>query len=404
MVKLRQRSGGALLILAGLVVGLFPLVATAAPVDDGGQDTAWSEPMNHEPYWEDYFAAAGRIVECTKFENHSGFIPARYEAAVVKDGNFVRIYEQQGPYQALGPWNPSSGKHFEAPHSWVMKCNFEETPTYTVKVEKKWLGDDQGSAVATILLNGVEGPISGLLPGDEVIISESVSDMPEGCVFTAEPSLPWTYIVDPDDAKKDVIKLELRNTVECAKTPPKVTLEFQKDWQPPDVEDEVTVDFYVNDEGPYSEGEVIDVTDLQGEEVALAEQVTGLSDNCTFESDLPLTYRVPVLGDYELELAWHGHEKPKSIHEVIEVTNVVTCVEDKGSTTTSTTEGKVAPTVVTTTEGTTTTTSKAVVSSVEAEAETLPFTGSGDLGWLALAVGALAVGSILVVTGRKEEG
>jgi hypothetical protein len=72
MVKLRQRSGGALLILAGLVVGLFPLVATAAPVDDGGQDTAWSEPMNHEPYWEDYFAAAGRIVECTKFENHSG--------------------------------------------------------------------------------------------------------------------------------------------------------------------------------------------------------------------------------------------------------------------------------------------------------------------------------------------
>jgi hypothetical protein len=105
-----------------------------------------------------------------------------------------------------------------------------------------------------------------------------------------------------------------------------------------------------------------------------------------------------------LELAWHGHEKPKSIHEVIEVTNVVTCVEDKGSTTTSTTEGKVAPTVVTTTEGTTTTTPKAVVSSVEAEAETLPFTGSGDLGWLALAVGALAVGSILVVTGRKEEG
>ncbi len=397
-----------MLILVGLVVGLFPLLAAATAVDDGGEDIAWSEPMNHESYWEDYFAVEGRIVECTKFENHSGFIPAQYEAAVVKDGNFVRIYVQQGPFQALGPWNPSSGKHFEAPHSWVMKCNFEEASTFTVDVEKKWLGDDHESAVATILLNGVAGPLMGLLAGDEILISESISDLPEGCTSTPDPALPWTYIVDPDDAKDGVIQLKLRNTIECEKTPPKVTLEFQKEWNPKEMANEVTVDFYVNDEGPYSEGEVIDVTELQGEDLPLREEVTGLPDNCTFESDLPTTYRVPVIGDYDLELAWHGHEKPKSIHEVIEVTNVVTCVEDvdRSTTTTTTTEGKVAPTVVTTstTEATTTTLKPTtVVSAVEAEGETLPFTGSNDLGWLVLAGGALAIGSILVVTGRREE-
>lgn len=124
-----------------LVFGVA-LVAGANHVDDGGVDRAWTNDMNQESFWESEFGG-----ECTKFENHSGFIPAQYEAAVVKDGNMVRVYHPApSPFTAIGAVNPANGKHFDPPHSWVMKCNIdEEEPSTTTTMD--------GSTTTTTLLD-----------------------------------------------------------------------------------------------------------------------------------------------------------------------------------------------------------------------------------------------------------
>lgn len=117
-------------LFAALVAALAVFAALPAWSSDGGVDEAWSSEMNQETYWETRF---GPGAECTKYENHSGYIPAKYEAAVVKDGNMVRVYEDlpDSSFQALGAVNPANDKRFEAPHSWVMKCDIEEQSTTT---------------------------------------------------------------------------------------------------------------------------------------------------------------------------------------------------------------------------------------------------------------------------------
>ena len=112
---MNDRLKATLAALAGMAVlaAIFALPALAST----GVDEPWTPAMNHETYWEARFGA-----DCQKYHNHSGFIPAAYTSAVVKDGTNVRVYNQAGPYTALGPVNPANGKHHEAPHSWVMKC------------------------------------------------------------------------------------------------------------------------------------------------------------------------------------------------------------------------------------------------------------------------------------------
>jgi hypothetical protein len=92
----------------------------------------------------------------------------------------------------------------------------------------------------------------------------------------------------------------------------------------------------------------------------------------------------------------------------VRVTNHVTCVvpEDKKDevlpvvVTTSTAPTTTIPTKVLPIEVTTTIESEVVGSVV---AETLPFTGSNDLGWLLIAAEAVALGSVLVIGSRREE-
>jgi LPXTG-motif cell wall-anchored protein len=96
----------------------------------------------------------------------------------------------------------------------------------------------------------------------------------------------------------------------------------------------------------------------------------------------------------------------------VTATNEVTCVPEKETTTTTSTTvpTEVLPIVVTSTTTTVpaevlpivvTTTVGTEVSPVVAE--TLPFTGSNDVGWLVLAGVALTLGTILVVGSRRED-
>jgi LPXTG-motif cell wall-anchored protein len=180
--------------------------------------------------------------------------------------------------------------------------------------------------------------------------------------------------------------------------PPEVTLQFTKIWIGDDRGD-ATVEFFVNDRGPIAEGQVVVVTHLQGQTIPLEEKVTGLPESCTFESDLPGTLAIPEVEEDTLI--------------TVTVTNEVTCVPEKETTTTTTSTTvptEVLPIVVTSSTTTVptevlpivvTTTVGIEVSPVVAE--TLPFTGSNDLGWLVLAGVALTLGTILVVGSRRED-
>ena len=122
-----QRLIGIALMLVGMMVATAG-VAFATHVNDGGVDQAWTNDMNQESYWENLWDA-----DCTKYETHSGVIPAGYDAVVVKDGNYVRVYNPApSPFTALGAVNPANDKHFDPPHSWVMKCKSTDTTTTTV--------------------------------------------------------------------------------------------------------------------------------------------------------------------------------------------------------------------------------------------------------------------------------
>jgi len=125
----RVMVGATIVGLVGLIVALFAMTASASHAD-GGTDEAWTEAMNHEVFWEARFGEPGLLVDCTKYNDHSGFIPASYEAGVVKDGNYVRVYNP-APDDAVmsGAVNPANGQHFAAPHSWVMKCDISQTTT-----------------------------------------------------------------------------------------------------------------------------------------------------------------------------------------------------------------------------------------------------------------------------------
>src|SRR5690606_13405017 len=84
--------------LAGLVLAAMMVLAggtaLAHHVDDGGIDMPWDQAMNHPDFWETEFVTPGHSIECKKYEGHGGFIPAGYDAAVIKDGQKVRVYQK----------------------------------------------------------------------------------------------------------------------------------------------------------------------------------------------------------------------------------------------------------------------------------------------------------------------
>lgn len=122
--------------IAALIIG-----GAAAPAFAAGPtsyETPWSNAMNQESYWETALATPGRTVDCTKYSNHNGYIPAEYDAAILKDGSsVVKVYPDltsTGAFTATGAINPANGKPYGAPHSWVMKCKFRTVTTTTTTV------------------------------------------------------------------------------------------------------------------------------------------------------------------------------------------------------------------------------------------------------------------------------
>lgn len=121
-------------VLAAFAVFVaLPTIAEAAT--PSSYETAWSNAMNQASYWNSALANEGRTVTCTKYSEHSGWIPAEYDAAVIKDGSsVVKVYPDltnTGDFQATGAINPNNQKPYEAPHSWVMKCKFTPVQTTT---------------------------------------------------------------------------------------------------------------------------------------------------------------------------------------------------------------------------------------------------------------------------------
>jgi LPXTG-motif cell wall-anchored protein len=132
MTKRIQTLIAVLLISIGVFSGA---VAAAGASSPSSYEVAWSQTKNHESYWETALATSQRTVECTKYSDHNGWIPAEYDAAVIKDGSSViKVYPDLtnvGGFTATGAINPNNGKPYEAPHSWVMKCKFTTVVTTT---------------------------------------------------------------------------------------------------------------------------------------------------------------------------------------------------------------------------------------------------------------------------------
>lgn len=136
--KIRTALGVVLLALAVVVGALSFGTSTASAATPTSYETPWVNGMNKDTYWETALANQSRTVECTKYENHNGFIPAQYDAAVIKDGaEVVKVYPDLtnvGSFTATGAINPNNGKPYGAPHSWVMKCKFTPVATTTTTV------------------------------------------------------------------------------------------------------------------------------------------------------------------------------------------------------------------------------------------------------------------------------
>lgn len=123
-------------ITASIVAALAAFFLVVTPnVSSGAYEQPWVNDMNQETFWETLFSTPERTVTCTKYENHGGFIPAEYDAAVIKDGSsVVKVYDDltsTGAFTATGAINPSTGQPYGAPHSWVLKCKFHPVETTT---------------------------------------------------------------------------------------------------------------------------------------------------------------------------------------------------------------------------------------------------------------------------------
>lgn len=113
------------LVVSALIVGVLGGTPAQAA---SSVDLPWTNDMNKASYWNSYFANDSRTVSCTKYENHSGWIPAEYDAAVTKKGSeVVRVYADLTNVGGFNATHPQG----EPPMSWVMKCRFTPVQTTT---------------------------------------------------------------------------------------------------------------------------------------------------------------------------------------------------------------------------------------------------------------------------------
>jgi hypothetical protein len=194
-----RKAAGIVLVVLVVVFGVGLMASANHPAtSDAGVDVAWINDMNQETYWENLWDAS-----CTKYEGHNGFIPAQYDAAVIKSGSTqVHVYADltnTGAFQAIGPPNPNQqhpNRRFEAPFSWVMKCTFNPTTTTigeptttTTKVEETTTTVD---ATTTTSLTSSTQPSTTITTTGDSPTTTTASPPVTVPSAPSEPELPYT--------------------------------------------------------------------------------------------------------------------------------------------------------------------------------------------------------------------
>lgn len=103
-------------VIIMMVMSLFYGIGSANAANY--YDQQWTNDMNQTSYWAPW--------DCTKYDGHGGWIPAQYDAAIIKAGQMVRVYPDltsTGGFQASAPDNKDI--------SWVMKCKHPVVDTTT---------------------------------------------------------------------------------------------------------------------------------------------------------------------------------------------------------------------------------------------------------------------------------
>ena len=408
MLALRQkmmRGAGAIMILVALVVGLLPLMAGADGSDSPPEcelayklEVAEGSPAARQATVK---APDGYVIDaiCIK-SGENAFGDLKHSALITADG----VYSG---FTVVGLGSEKVTVTAGAGIKDISHVDYskvkEEPKESRVRFEKDWVGeideiaDFEVMVTVTYTLDGVQYQTTFAEKSDWITVpagktltyeSESV-DFGEGassCDFKKKDISHHSFTAPYRHGKDKTITIT--NKVWCEEPEPEpIFLTLEKVWTGAEFDEtDLVVTLRI-------EGEVGPVEVEDGQSVVITESVTGLPVGCSYTSDIVSPYVV---------------DSDDAVDGVItlEVANDVTCVipEDKKI-------DEVLPIVVTTTTAPTTTIPTEVlpievtttIGSEVVAAETLPFTGSNDLGWLLIAAEAVALGAALVIGSRREE-
>jgi hypothetical protein len=402
-----MRGVGAIMILVALIVGLLPLMSGADGDDSPAEcelayklEVAEGSPAARQATVK---APEGYVIDaiCIK-SGEEAFGDLKHSALITADGVYSGFTVVGLGTERVTVTAGAGIKDI----SHVDYSKVKEAPKESrVRFEKVWVGeideiaDFEVMVTVTYTLDGVEYQTTFAeksewitVPAGKTLTYESESvDLGEGvnsCDFKKE-GISYHSFTAPYKYSKDK-SITITNKVWCDEPEPEpIFLSLEKVWTGAEFDETDLVVTLLMD------GEVGPVEVEDGQSVVITENVTGLPETCTYRSDIVSPYVV-------------DSEDADDGVITVRVTNHVTCVvpEDKKDevlpvvVTTSTAPTTTIPTKVLPIEVTTTIESEVVGSVV---AETLPFTGSNDLGWLLIAAEAVALGSVLVIGSRREE-
>ena len=403
-------GAGAIMILVALIVGLLPMIAGADGSDSPAEcelayklEVAEGSPAARQATVK---APDGYVIDaiCIK-SGENAFGDLKHSALITADG----VYSG---FTVVGLGSEKVTVTAGAGIKDISHVDYrkvkEEPKESRVRFEKDWVGeideiaDFEVMVTVTYTLDGVEYQTTFVEKSDWITVpagktltyeSESV-DFGEGassCDFKKKDISHHSFTAPYRHSKDKTITIT--NKVWCDEPEPEPTfLSLEKVWTGAEFDEtDLVVTLLI-------EGEVGPVEVEDGQSVVITESVTGLPAGCSYTSDIVSPYVV---------------DSDDAVDGVItlEVANDVTCVVPEDKKPEDKKIDEVLPIVVTTTTAPTTTIPTEVlpievtttIGSEVVAAETLPFTGSNDLGWLLIAAEAVALGSVLVIGSRREE-
>lgn len=317
-----------LVLVASMTMGL-PAFATA---DDGGTGEDHCPGGN-----EGNAPPSGEYEDVQKFEGeHNTVVPDAGTYICVKAGSYATGIIVADGTTSLRAYVEAAGirvgnDNVPDVSYYVVYSLMEPSVPGAVTVVKAWDLDGafEGMTEADVhadLEVRIDGEAAGAFPSGHTftdlemgtlveIVGESNVEVPEGCTFDNDlAGAAWT-VTDTAPVGTITVTNEVTCVLDDVVEPAAVTVEFAKAWAGDDDLDGVTAWLTVEGE-EVAFGEVVDVSELQGETLSVTEQVEGLPEGCTWESDLDrLDLTVPVADEDDL-------------HYEITVTNEVACVLD----------------------------------------------------------------------------